>query len=604
MMTAKDIAKRLAERTEEVCKYLLPNGIRQGNEFCVGSIRGEAGKSLKVHLSGEKAGVWSDFSTGQSGDLLDLFSAVRSVSLFDAINQAKGWLGMGTSKFTAYKPPTFAKPDQKLPPLSPTSEVFTYLTNERKLLPETLASFKVSQDGRTIVLPYVRDGEIILIKYIKLDRDNGKKDSWVSKDCQPSLYGWELVPEDARSVILCEGELDCMTLHQYGLPALSVPFGAGKGAKHKWLEFEFDRFSRFDEICLCFDSDQAGQEAITDLLERLGRHRCRIVSLPYKDPNDCLKAGVTREAMHELFAAAKTLDPDEFKQASTLVEKVIDQFYPPDGTPLGYAPPWDKAIGKIIFRPAELSIVCGINGHGKSQVLGHVMLHMMAQGARICVASLELKPARLLMRLTRQAAGLAEPTVDYIRAIHHWYEDKLWLFDLVGTAKADRLLEVFLYARQRYGIDIFVIDSFLKLDIPEEDYKAQKSLIEKLCDFKNQHNCHVFLVVHPRKGVDESKAPGKLDTKGTGAISDLADNCFAVWRNKSKEELKRQHDGGALLNPKELEELKKPDCFLICDKQRNGDWEGRFALWFDPQSFQYLNHETQRPRQFVQFSLR
>ncbi|QMT61829.1 hypothetical protein [Legionella sp. PC997] len=62
--------------------------------------------------------------------------------------------------------------------------------------------------------------------------------------------------------------------------------------------------------------------------------------------------------------------------------------------------------------------------------------------------------------------------------------------------------------------------------------------MEQLCDFKNQHNCHIHLIAHPRKGADESQPSGKLDNKGTGAISDLADNCYTVWRNKLKEELR------------------------------------------------------------------
>ena len=393
-----------------------------------------------------------------------------------------------------------------------------------------------------------------------------------------------------------------MSLYQYGFAALSVPFGAGKGAKHTWLEYDYDRLSIFDEIFLCFDDDSAGKEAISDLVERLGRYRCRIVKLPLKDPNDCLQAGITAEEIHRLFDAAETFDPEELKQASTLVEKVINEFFPEEGKALGYYAPWNKTHDKILFRPAELSIISGINGHGKSQFLGNILLSFMQQSARICIASLELKPQRLLMRLTRQASGLATPSSEYIRAIHEWYEDKLWLFDLVGTAKSDRLLEVFLYARQRYGVNVFVIDSFLKLDIAEDDFKAQKIFIEKLCDFKNQHNCHILLIVHPRKSADESNLPGKLDFKGTGAISDLADNCFTIWRNKAKEELKRRQENGVSLNLQEQEKMKMADCLWLCDKQRNGDWEGRIALWFDPKSFQYLDYETQHPVQFVEYS--
>ena len=167
-------------------------------------------------------------------------------------------------------------------------------------------------------------------------------------------------------------------------------------------------------------------------------------------------------------------------------------------------------------------------------MIGQIILHSIANSAKVCVASLELKPEKLLNRLTIQAGALRDPTVEYITAIHEWYHNKLWLFDLAGTAKHDRLLEVFLYARQRYDVNVFVIDSLMKCGIVEDDYKMQKIFVDKLCDFKNQYNCHIHLIAHPRKGRDEESMPGKLDIKGTGAVSDLADNCFSVWRDKRK----------------------------------------------------------------------
>ncbi|MFI4957451.1 MAG: toprim domain-containing protein [Gammaproteobacteria bacterium] len=606
MITAKDCARHLAQRAEEVCRHLLPAGKKIGHEWCVGNVDGDPGRSLKVCLSADKAGVWCDFAGEQSGDLLDLWVIVkRCVDLSTAIKEASLYLGLGSPQFEPRRSfDAFKKPEQKklaVPDVQ--APVFKYLTEERKLLPETISAFQVSEDGRTMVFPYVRDNEILQIKYISLDREpNGKKKAWTVKDALPCLFGWQTIPSDARSITLAEGEIDAMSLYQYGVPALSVPFGAGKGAKHKWLEFEFDRLAMFDEMFLCFDDDPAGQEAVADLVTRLGRHRCRIVKLPCKDPNECLQAGISREQVAQCFAVASTLDPSELKQASILVDKVIDEFYPPEGSLTGYNPPWEKALGKILFRPAELSIWTGINGHGKSQLIGQAMLSMMQQGARICVASLELKPQKLLMRLTRQAAGVDRPTNDYIRAIHQWYNDKLWIFDLVGTAKADRLLEVFLYARQKYGIDVFVIDSFLKLDIAEDDYKTQKAFIEKLCDFKNEHDCQVHLIVHPRKSADETLSPGKLDMKGTGAVSDLADNCFSVWRNKAKEAAKHKQANGNSLNQNDQQALKIADCYWSCDKNRNGDHEGRFGLWFHQRSFQYLNHESQKPVQYVPYS--
>ena len=603
-MMAKEISRQLAQRAEDIARHLLPNGKKTGSEWRAGSINGEAGESLGIHLTGEKAGVWADFANGDKGDLLDLWAAVRQLTLATSIQEAAQYLGISKPHFEAYKQPKFVKPTQKsTSTLQLSPPVMRYLIDERKLTPETIVSYKIGERNREIIFPYWRESELIFIKYLKLERIEGKKQISVEAKCEPCLFGWHLIPAHVRSVAITEGEIDTMSLYQYGIPALSVPFGGGIGKKHEWLEYEFDRLAIFDEINLCLDDDKEGWSATVELVERLGRHRCRIIKLPHKDANECLKAGITQEAMHECFDNARTLDPDELKSAHEFVEQVIEEFYPAAGMHRGYHAPWDKAKDKVLFRPDELSIWTGINGHGKSQFLGQIILHCMTQGARVCVASLEIKPQRLLMRLTRQAGALSEPTPEYIRAIHKWYEDKLWLFNLVGTAKTTHLLDVFLYAHQRYGIDVFVIDSLMKLGIAEDDYKAQKAFIEQLCDFKNQYNCHIHIVVHPRKGADESKPPGKLDNKGTGAISDLADNCFTVWRNKYKESLKQLEATGGELESGEAKYLRNAsDCKWCCDKQRNGDWEGVFSFWFDEPSLQYLGKGEDKPVRIVEYS--
>ncbi|QBR84714.1 toprim domain-containing protein [Legionella israelensis] len=602
-MMAKEISKLLAQKAEDIARLLLPNGKKSGNEWCIGNINGDLGKSLKIHLNGEKAGVWCDFANGDSGDLLDLWVKTKNLTLSKAIKEATLYLGISQPNFAAHKPVNYIKPKKKYRELNQSqTKVMRYLTDNRKLQFETINAFKIGEQNNQIVFPYWRDNELIFVKYLKLERPQNKKIISVEPNCEPCLFGWHLISDAARSVTICEGEIDAMSLYQYGVPALSVPFGGGNGNKQRWIESEFDKLSIFDEIYLCFDDDKEGYLAIKEIIDRLGRHRCKFVQLPYKDVNECLLANIQPDKIYQCFKEAKTCDPDELKSAYDFVDEVIEQFYPLPNALLGYDSPWQKTKTKILFRPEELSVWTGINGHGKSQFLGQVILSFMKQGAKVCIASLELKPKRLLMRLTKQAAALSDPTKEYIQAIHEWYQDKLWIFDLVGTAKSKRLLEVFLYARQRYGVDVFVIDSLMKLDIAEDDYKAQKSFIEQLCDFKNQHNCHIHVVVHPRKGADESEPPGKLDNKGTGAISDLADNCFTVWRNKEKEKILKQQEGGEELSSNQLEHLKRMDCLWNCDKQRNGDWEGSLSFWFHSASLQYMPAPNMKPVRLVEYS--
>src|SRR5690606_41371366 len=50
-----EVKRRLASRAQAVAEYLLPNGIKESNEWRVGSVAGEKGKSLGVPLAGSKS---------------------------------------------------------------------------------------------------------------------------------------------------------------------------------------------------------------------------------------------------------------------------------------------------------------------------------------------------------------------------------------------------------------------------------------------------------------------------------------------------------------------------------------------------------------------
>lgn len=144
-------------------------------------------------------------------------------------------------------------------------------------------------------------------------------------DCEPCLFGWQALDSKVRSVVLCEGEIDCMSYSQYGVNALSVPFGGGKGAKQQWIEFEFHNLDRFEEIWISMDNDEVGQEAAREIASRLGEHRCRMVKLPRKDINECLMEGITEDVIWQCLEGAVFFDPEELYSAR--------EFYQTPSTP-------------------------------------------------------------------------------------------------------------------------------------------------------------------------------------------------------------------------------------------------------------------------------
>lgn len=581
-MNAREIAELLAARAEQVAEHLLPNGKRHNALWRVGSVNGEAGQSMAVHLTGNRRGKWRDFAADESGDLLDLFGRVMGVGVAESMREACAFLGVAPGP--SIKPQRVyikpARPSMR----RPDATALDWLRG-RGLTEETIAAFKVgvSQDGQAILLPYLRDGELVNIK----TRTIADKRMFQAKDAEPCLFGWHLIDPKRRRVCITEGEIDAMTLHQLGFPALSCNQGAGN---HQWIDSDWDRLERFSDILICYDDDEPGQKGAREVANRLGIDRCRIVTFPKKDANDYLLAGGTAETFLACMTGARSLDPDELASAADFMPDVIRAMYPPEGT-VDLDPPLMLPTVQdwFRFRPGEISVWTGINGHGKSQMLNQAMLGLMRYDQRVFVYSGEMTPKTITERAARQAAGMRNPTIAYLKAIQAWFANRFWIYRHVGSVGSDRMLEVFAYAARRYGIRHFVVDSLMMLeDVPEEGrgaFEAQRKVMVKLAAFAKQYGAHVNLVAHPRKGGDESKAPGKMDVSGSGKLTSMADNVFSVWANLREEH--EESDGG-------------PDGKLELLKQRNGDSQHRVLwLWFDTESLQYRSIRHNRPVQYV-----
>lgn len=95
-----EIARRLGENAEAVCRHYLGNGRREGHYWMVGNIHNERGRSLYVRLPGHhdgalSAGKWTDAQSGEHGDLLDIIAASCGHSSFrETLNEARRFLSL------------------------------------------------------------------------------------------------------------------------------------------------------------------------------------------------------------------------------------------------------------------------------------------------------------------------------------------------------------------------------------------------------------------------------------------------------------------------------------------------------------------------------
>ena len=273
--------------------------------------------------------------------------------------------------------------------------------------------------------------------------------------------------------------------------------------------------------------------------------------------------------------------------------EIVEEYETPKAVPKTQLP-WAKTFDSFDFRPGEVTLYAGTNGGGKSLATGQIALGLIKQGQKVCIASFEMKPKRTILRMLRQFGRFNFEELAFDRAgqvgklafeFGEWAEGYLWLYDQQGSTSARQVIAMARYCAVKLEIQHIFIDSLMKCVSGEDAYNEQKDFVDQLCALARDHNVHIHLVHHVRKASSEETKPNKMDIKGSGSITDQVDNVFIWWRNKKKE-----HDaqnGNA--------DPSQPDASLMCEKQRNGEAENWYSLWYDKPSQQFVEVNCGQP---------
>lgn len=249
--------------------------------------------------------------------------------------------------------------------------------------------------------------------------------------------------------------------------------------------------------------------------------------------------------------------------------------------------PWRKTKD-FRFRPHEVTIWTGFNGHKKSMVLGFVCLGLISQDRKICIASPEMHPVKTLKRMLKQFAGVAEPISKERDEFIQFAANHLWLYDQSGTLKAQKLLSIIRYCADKLKINHFVIDSLMKCGINEDDLNKQKWFVDELATAAKDTGLHIHLVAHQRKAMTDELKPGsKYGVAGSANITNLADNVINVFESQKED--------------------RTWDNLIYVEKQRNYEGESnpqpKYMFNFCSRSLQFKEDErevTRGPRQWIE----
>lgn len=281
--------------------------------------------------------------------------------------------------------------------------------------------------------------------------------------------------------------------------------------------------------------------------------------------------------------------------SSAFLEELLDSYRPKDRSKRVYMP-WEKTKKLFHFRPGEVTIWAGESGQGKSLVMNQVLMSLLSQDNKICLASLELTAAETFKRLLRiyshvcfedeDSSYLTEKqlqTLDDAAEEMLGFTKNMWLFHRLGNVDSVLLLGSMKYAADKFGVQHFIIDNLQKCIPGTDNYNAEKDFVSDLFDMAKETGCHVHLVHHTKKPVKSGEEPDKSSIKGSSSITDIVDNVFIIWRNLTKEAEEQKQ------TPSESK-MKEPDTFIKSVKQRHYSGssvgEQTFGLWFDRHSSQ------------------
>ncbi|HSI10549.1 MAG TPA: DNA primase, partial [Chthoniobacter sp.] len=119
---------------------------------------------------------------------------------------------------------------------------------------------------------------------------------------------------DAKSAIVCEGQLDLITAFEHGVQNVIAPQGTAFTEKQAHILKRF-----VDEVVLCFDADVAGEKAAERSLASLLAENLvvRVVEMPQGEDPDSMIRGKGPDAFRERITAAKDFFDFQFDRLAS-----------------------------------------------------------------------------------------------------------------------------------------------------------------------------------------------------------------------------------------------------------------------------------------------
>jgi len=493
-----------------------------------------------------KENFFKCFGCGKSGSAIDFIMLKENLGFVEAVLKVAQIINFEME----YESKEIIAPIPRLTKLS--KEFLENFENVRKISNNTLLQFNVTEaiewmpkakaDIKVICFNYMRDGEIVNIKF------RGKnKDMKMSKGAELIFYNIDAI-RDKDECVIVEGEIDCLSMHEAGIyNSVSVPNGANST---RCIDNCYEFFLKKEKIIIATDNDDAGRKLRDELMFRFGVDRCYFVEFPddCKDANDVLvKHG--KDELKRIVENAVQIPIEGLVSDNERRDRMFDLYENgmPKGTPCGIYGFDDY----LRFQGGLVTTITAAPSAGKSEFLDYVVTGLaIKEGWRFGVFSFENQPielhdAKWAEKIVGKAFGFRKDPNNRIskkslEAVSNEIFDKFKVFEVSKIDKTiDGVLKKAEEVVHKYGIKGLLIDPYNKLNhvIPAgmNETNYINVVMTKLTDFAKKFNIHVFLVVHPTKQYPVNGVMPKVtlySAAGSANFYNQTDNGFTMMRNR------------------------------------------------------------------------